>query len=136
MTAQLSENPQKIAGLAGVSLGAIIQSFGTIIIGMILGLSYGPLLALIGIACIPLLCSAGYIRLRVVVLKDQKVKKVHNKTAQQANEAASAVRTVASLTREDDCCRVYHEALEEPYRQSIKTAIRANLLYAACKFVT
>jgi ATP-binding cassette subfamily B (MDR/TAP) protein 1 len=96
----------------------------------------------------PFLVSAGYIRLvstllpslgaivlnfrlqRVVVLKDQKNKKAHEASAQLACEAAAAIRTVASLTREDDCCDLYSKSLEEPLRQSNRTAIWSNFLYA------
>ena len=130
LTSALSDNPQKVQGLAGVTLGTIIQSISTIVIGMILGLAFGPLLALIGIACIPLLVCAGYIRLHVVVLKDQKNKKVYSKTAHMASEAAGAIRTVASLTRETECCKEYHDALEGPTRYSIRSSVSANLLYA------
>lgn len=51
--------------------------------------------------------QAGLIRLKVVVLKDEKNKKSYSQSAQMACEAASAIRTVASLTREDDCSRIY-----------------------------
>lgn len=100
-------------------MGSIIQSLTTLVGGCIIGLIYGPLLALIGIACIPLLVSSGYIRLKVVVLKDQRLKDVHSESAQLASEAASAVRTVASLTREDEMDRIYSEALQEPMRKSL-----------------
>lgn len=76
-------------------------------------------LALIGIACIPLLVSSGYIRLRVVVLKDQRLRDVQAESAQLASEATSAVRTVASLTREDEIDRIYSEALKGPLRKSM-----------------
>jgi len=66
----------------------------------------------------------------VVVLKDQKNKKAHEDSAQIACEAAGAIRTVASLTREDDCLRQYSESLEEPLRKSTKSAIWSNLLYS------
>lgn len=100
-------------------MGSIIQSLTTLVGGCIIGLCYGPLLALVGIACIPLLVSSGYIRLRVVVLKDQKLKDVHAESAQLASEATSAVRTVASLTREDDMDRIYAQALKGPLRKSM-----------------
>jgi ATP-binding cassette, subfamily B (MDR/TAP), member 1 len=66
----------------------------------------------------------------VVVLKDQKNKKEHEASAQLACEAAGAIRTVASLTREDDCTRQYSQALEGPLKQSNRTSIYSNLLYA------
>ena len=118
-------------GLFGVTAGSIIQSCATLVGGCIIGLIYGPLLALVGIACIPLLVSSGYIRLQVVVLKDQRLKDVQADSAQLASEAASAVRTVAALTREDDLDRIYSEALKGPLRKSIQGSIKSQALYAA-----
>ncbi|KAG8907884.1 GTPase-activating protein [Tulasnella sp. 403] len=126
----LSDNPTKISGLAGVTLGAIVQSTATVIGGSIIGLVFGPKLAAVGIACIPLVISAGYIRLRVVVLKDQSNKMAHEESAQLACEAAGAVRTVQSLTREDDCFEEYSHSLDGPLQHSTKTALFSTGLFA------
>lgn len=131
ITSNLADHPQKVQGLFGVTLGSIIQSCATLIGGIIIGLCYGPLLALIAIACIPLVISSGYIRLRVVVQKEAKTKKWHAASAQLASEAAGAVRTVASLTREDDIDRIYSKSLETPMNISNRTAIWSQMLYAA-----
>ncbi|RDB18091.1 Leptomycin B resistance protein pmd1 [Hypsizygus marmoreus] len=130
LTADLSDNPQKVNGLAGVTLAAIVQSISTLIAGSVIGLAFIWKLGLVGIACTPLLVSAGYIRLRVVVLKDQANKKAHESSAQLACEAAGSIRTVASLTRENDCCDLYSESLEGPLRQSNRTAVWSNLLFS------
>lgn len=79
----------------------------------------------------PLLISMGYTRLQVVVLKDRNNKAAHENSAQLACEAAGAIRTVASLTREDDCLDQYSLSLEGPLRASHKAALWSNLLYAA-----
>ncbi|KAI0267305.1 P-loop containing nucleoside triphosphate hydrolase protein [Gloeopeniophorella convolvens] len=130
IVSNLSDGPQKINGLAGVTLGAIVQAFATVVAGLIIGLIFIWKVGLVGLGCIPLLLSTGYIRLRVVVLKDQRNKKAHEESAQLACEAAGAIRTVASLTREDDCLDLYSKSLEEPLRESNRTAIWSNLLYA------
>ncbi|TFY52812.1 hypothetical protein EVJ58_g9803 [Rhodofomes roseus] len=78
----------------------------------------------------PVLFSAGYIRLRVVVLKDHKNKRAHEQSAQLACEAAGAIRTVASLTREDDCIRLYSESMEGPLRTSNRSAVYSHAIYA------
>ncbi|KAJ2930895.1 hypothetical protein H1R20_g6196, partial [Candolleomyces eurysporus] len=130
LTAKLSDNPQKVNGLAGVTLGAIVQSIATVISGSILGLVFIWKLGLVGIACTPVVISAGYIRLRVVVLKDQANKKAHEESAQLACEAAGSIRTVASLTREDDCLRLYSKSLEGPLQRSNRSAIWSNGLYS------
>ncbi|KAG9315784.1 ste6-like protein [Chiua virens] len=130
LTSGLSDNPQKISGLAGVTLGAIVQAITTLIGGSIIGLIYAWKPALVGMACIPFLISTGYIRLRVVVLKDQKNKTTHGDSAQLACEAAASIRTVASLTREQDCLRLYSQSLEAPVRHSNKSALWSNMFYA------
>jgi ATP-binding cassette, subfamily B (MDR/TAP), member 1 len=130
LTSSLSDNPQKVNGLVGVTLGAIVQSISTIIGGMVIGLAYQWKVALVAIACMPLLVSAGFIRLKVVVLKDQQNKKAHEHSAQLACEAAGAIRTVASLTRENECLEIYSESLREPLIRSNRTALWSNLVYA------
>ncbi|KAL4258269.1 GTPase-activating protein [Pleurotus pulmonarius] len=136
LTSALSDNPQKVHGLAGITLGAIIQSISTIIGGSAIGLAFGWKLALVGIACTPILVSIGYIRLRIVVLKDQVNKLEHESSAQLACEAAGSIRTVASLTREHQCVDLYRESLEEPLRRSNKTALWSSGLYALSQSMT
>ncbi|SCV74374.1 BQ2448_6806 [Microbotryum intermedium] len=136
LTATIADYAQKINGLFGLTAGVIIQSCFTLLAGAIVGLSYAWRLALVGIACMPITIAAGVVRLRVVVLKDVKNKKSHERSAQMACEAASAIRTVASLTREEDCCRIYSEYLEEPMRVSNRTAIWANLWYSISQSLT
>ncbi|KAH8078408.1 multidrug resistance protein 1 [Cristinia sonorae] len=130
LTSNLSQNPQKIAGLAGITLGAIVQSISTLTAGSIIGLIFAWKLGLVGIACTPFIVSAGYIRLRVVILKDQKNKKAHEYSAQLACEAAGSIKTVASLTREKDCLDIYSKTLEEPLNNSNRTSFFSNGLYA------
>ena len=64
------------------------------------------------------------------MLKDQKNKKAHAMSAHLACEAAGSIRTVAALTREDDCCEQYSQSLEEPLRESNRTSIWSSLLFA------
>ncbi|KAG1881998.1 P-loop containing nucleoside triphosphate hydrolase protein [Suillus tomentosus] len=130
LTSNLSDNPQKVNGLAGVTLGAIVQACVTVIAGSVIGLSYAWQPALVGMACIPVLISAGYIRLRVVVLKDQQNKAAHESSAQLACEAAAAIRTVASLTREEDFLQLYSASLEGPLRRSNRTALWSSLFFS------
>jgi ATP-binding cassette subfamily B (MDR/TAP) protein 1 len=64
------------------------------------------------------------------VLKDQKNKASHAKSAHLACEAAGSIRTVAALTREDDCCEEYSQSLEAPLRESNRSAVISNFLFA------
>lgn len=135
LVADLSLQPQNVQGLFGVTLGAILSALTTLVGGCIIGLAYGPLLSLIGIACIPLIISSGYIRLRVVVNKEQQTKQWHAKGSRMASEAAAAVRTVASLTREAQIGETYSKSLEESMSVSNRVAIRSQAWYAASQGV-
>ena len=66
----------------------------------------------------------------MVLLKDQRDKKAQEESAQLACEAAGAIRTVASLTRENDCLELYGKSLEKPRRESSRTALWSNLLFS------
>ncbi|KIL62960.1 hypothetical protein M378DRAFT_80370 [Amanita muscaria Koide BX008] len=129
LTASLSDNPQKVNGLGGITLGTIIANVSTIISGAALGLAFVWKAALVGIACLPVVLSTGYIRLRVVIMKDESNKKAHEESAQLACEAAGAIRTVASLTREEDCCNLYSQSLEQVLQRSNRSGLWSNALY-------
>ncbi|KAJ6452145.1 P-loop containing nucleoside triphosphate hydrolase protein [Mycena vitilis] len=121
LTSNLSDHPQKVKGLIGITLGAIVECIATLATGWIVGLT---------VACSPLLFFVGYIRLRVIVLKDKAIKESHVGSAQVACEAAASIRTVAALTSEEYCCSRYSDSLVHPFENAKRTAFRSSLLYA------
>ncbi|KAJ7690830.1 P-loop containing nucleoside triphosphate hydrolase protein [Mycena rosella] len=130
LTSNLSDHPQKVKGLIGITLGAIVECLATLGAGWIVGLIFVWKLGLISIACSPLLFFTGYIRLRVIVLKDEHNKVAHAESAQIACEAAASVRTIAALTGEEHCYARYSNSLIRPLEDSKQAAIWSSLLYA------
>ncbi|KAH9949128.1 P-loop containing nucleoside triphosphate hydrolase protein [Amylocystis lapponica] len=129
LTSQLSDNPQKVSYLAGITLGGIIQSISTLAVAMVVGLIFSWQLGLVSLACTPLLVTAGYIRLRVTVTRDAASKSAYASSAQLASEAISAIRTVSALTRQADCLDLYREQLREPLRRSVCSGAWIHALY-------
>jgi ABC transporter transmembrane region len=72
----------------------------------------------------------------VVVLKDEGNKASYESSAQVACEAAGAIRTVASLTREADCSRIYSESLREPIMRSRRSTFSSSLLFALSQSIS
>ncbi|WVO17493.1 hypothetical protein L204_105185 [Cryptococcus depauperatus] len=136
VTSNIADRPQKVQGLFGETLGTIIASLATLIGGCIIGLCFGPLLALIGIACIPLLVCNGFIGLKVLVLHDERIKNLHKSSAHLASEATSAIRTVASLTREEELVKIYSDDLRAPMRENFRTSLKAQGLYALAQGIS
>lgn len=65
-----------------------------------------------------------------MVTKDQRNRKNHDRAAQIACEAVASVRTVASLTGENDICHAYSDSLREPLRRAKSNDLLANLTFA------
>jgi len=61
--------------------------------------------------------------MHTVVLKDKKNKEAHEESARLACEAAAAVKTVASLTREQGFVDTYSNSLGEPLRVANRSTI-------------
>ena len=49
LVSSLGENPTKISGIAGETVGAIVHNCSSVIVGAIVGLVFGPKLAAVGI---------------------------------------------------------------------------------------
>ncbi|GAA5852935.1 hypothetical protein JCM8547_004740 [Rhodosporidiobolus lusitaniae] len=130
LVSNVSSWATKVSGLFGMTQSAIVEAFATVLVGCIVGLCYAPRVSAVGIATLPLLLCTGYIRLKVVVLKDETNKVIYAKSSQMAGEAVASSRTVAALTREEDCCAIYSEYLDEPVRTAKRSSVFSNGLYA------
>jgi ABC-type bacteriocin/lantibiotic exporter with double-glycine peptidase domain len=82
-------------------------------------------------ACTPILLSTGYTRLLVVMLKDAKNKAEHAQSAQIACESTAAIRTVAALTREEECLAEYSASLEQPLKRAVRASALSTLVFSA-----
>lgn len=92
----------------------LFQSIVLVIGGTVIAIITQWNIGLVGTSVTPILISAGILRLRVIVLKDAKTKKAHEASAQLACESAAAIRTVASLTREEDAWNIYRYVRHPP----------------------
>lgn len=133
LTANVADHAQKINSFLGMTFSATLQLLFTIVAGAIVGLVYAWQIALVAIATIPLNVAAGVLQMRIVFLKDDHVKESHAESAQLACEAATAIRTVAALTREDECYDAYCRELDGPQRASNRVAIIAACLFGICQ---
>ena len=61
----LSSEANRLAGLSGSTLGAILTSAATVIVAIIVGCSFGWKLALVCTATMPIMLTCGYFRFYV-----------------------------------------------------------------------
>lgn len=131
LTSFLSTETKHLSGISGQTLGTILMTSTTLIAAIVIALSFGWKLALVCISVVPILLGCGFYRFYMLAAFQQRSKTAYEGSASYACEATSAIRTVASLTREADVWSVYHDQLEAQGRASLISVSKSSLLYAA-----
>lgn len=131
LTTFLSTETTHLAGMSGVTLGTILTVVTTLVAAFAVSLSVGWKLSLVCISTVPVLLGCGFFRFWMLAQFQAKSKKAYEKSASFACEATSAIRTVASLTREDDVWQTYHEQLVDQQAKSLRSVLKSSTLYAA-----
>jgi ATP-binding cassette subfamily B (MDR/TAP) protein 1 len=131
LTSFLSTETKHLSGISGQTLGTILMTSTTLIAAIVISLSFGWKLALVCISVVPVLLGCGFYRFYMLAAFQSRSKAAYEGSASYACEATSAIRTVASLTRENDVWSVYHGQLDLQGRASLISVIKSSALYAA-----
>ncbi|KAK4994300.1 hypothetical protein LTR66_005649, partial [Elasticomyces elasticus] len=131
LTSFLSTETTHVAGLSGVTLGTLLSVCTTLVGAIIISIAIGWKLALVCTATIPILLGCGFFRFWLLARFQMRAKKAYEKSASYACEATSAIRTVASLTREDDVWEEYHRQLVDQGNKSLRSVLKSSVLYAS-----
>ncbi|EEP79342.1 multidrug resistance protein 3 [Uncinocarpus reesii 1704] len=131
LTSFLSTETKHLSGISGVTLGTILLVTTTLVASMVVALAIGWKVALVCIACVPVLLACGFYRFWTLAAFQRRAKKAYETSASYACEATSAIRTVASLTREPDVANTYHGQLVVQGKKSLISILKTSTLYAA-----
>lgn len=131
LTSFLSTETTHVAGLSGVTLGTILSVLTTLTTAIVLSICIAWKLALVCTSTIPVLLACGFYRFWMLARFQQNAKMAYEKSASYACEATSAIRTVASLTREKDVLQHYQHSLAVQAKKSLRSVLSSSLLYAA-----
>lgn len=131
LTTFLSTETTHLAGMSGVTLGTILIVSTTLIAAIALSCAMNYKLALVCTATIPILLACGFLRFWMLAKFQDRAKKAYESSASYACEATAAIRTVASLTREEDVWEHYHRTLVVQAKSSLRSILRSSTLYAA-----
>ncbi|KAL8973128.1 MAG: hypothetical protein Q9183_000148 [Haloplaca sp. 2 TL-2023] len=130
LTSFLSTETTHLAGMSGTTLGTILVVTTTLVGAIALSCAIGWKLALVCTATIPVLLACGFFRFWMLAKFQGRAKKAYESSASYACEATSAIRTVASLTREDDVWEHYHQSLIAQGQKSLRSILKSSILYA------
>ncbi|KAH7412302.1 P-loop containing nucleoside triphosphate hydrolase protein [Phaeosphaeria sp. MPI-PUGE-AT-0046c] len=125
----LSSEANRLAGLSGSTLGTIVSAGSSIVVAIIVGVSFGWKLALVCTATIPLMLACGYFRFYALTRMEKRTKGT-NEAASFACEAANSIRTVATLSLEKHLLEAYHSKLGNQAKDNLKFQNVSGVLYA------
>ncbi|CAN9162724.1 unnamed protein product [Alternaria alternata] len=125
----LSSEANRLAGLSGSTLGTIVSAASSILVAIIVACSFGWKLALVCSATIPLVIGCGYFRFYALTRMEKRTKETSD-AASFACEAASSIRTVASLSLEKYLLGTYHVKLADQGKGYFKFTNVSAVLYA------
>lgn len=131
LTSFLSTETTHMAGISGVTLGTLLMVTATLVAALSLSISIGWKLSLVCASTMPVLLACGFFRFWMLAHFQRRSKRAYADSASYASEAISAIRTVASLTREEDVLRQYRRSLAVQLRSSLRSVLKSSLLYAA-----
>ncbi|KAJ5913074.1 Leptomycin B resistance protein [Penicillium tannophilum] len=136
LTSFLSTGTTSVAGLSGATLGSILTCLTTLVAAISLSCAIGWKLGLVTTSTIPVLIGCGFFRFWILARFQARAKKAYESSASYACEATSAIRTVASLTREDDVLVHYQAALAAQGKKSLHSVLKSSTLFAASESLT
>ncbi|KAF2019675.1 P-loop containing nucleoside triphosphate hydrolase protein [Aaosphaeria arxii CBS 175.79] len=136
LMSRLNSESGHISGLSGVILGTFFSIATSVVGGIILAHVVAWRIAIVLLAAVPIMIMAGFTRLKILAVSEQRRQGAYNEAAALASEACTAIQTVASLGRERDLLRMYQEALRKPYEESMKFTTWGSSLLAFSLSIT
>ena len=130
MMANLGADTSNLGGLTGTVIGTIFSILVNFVAGITLAHIVAWRIAVVILSMVPILIMAGYLRLKVIADFQRRHETAYARSTAMVIEAASCMRTVASLGRERDVIELFSHSLEKPYRESMRHIIMGNACLA------
>lgn len=129
LTSTIAKDGQGVEGFGGSTLGQILNSLTILVAGMIMAIAVNWRLGLVCTACVPILVGCGFLRLNILRKIAERAKKSYEKSGMYACEGVAAIRTVASLTRENSVMEVYSRQVQAQVTQSRYALTKSAFVY-------
>ncbi|XP_071479162.1 ATP-dependent translocase ABCB1-like [Diadema antillarum] len=117
LATRLSADASNVKGATGARLSIVVQSLVTMTAALAIGFIFGWKLALLILACLPVLAFTGGLQMKILQGSQTRDAALIEESGKIAAEAIENVRTVAALSLEDRMIKNYDEQLQRPYKQ-------------------
>lgn len=131
LTSRLSTDPTELQQLIGISMVSLLTSTLSLAGCIAISLAFGWKLTIVALSTtLPVVMVAMIYRMRYEMDLDRMSSAVFAESARFACESIAAIRTVVSLTLEEDICANYEKLLFEHVTDAFRTAKVSVLLFA------
>ncbi|KAF3931404.1 hypothetical protein ABW19_dt0201475 [Dactylella cylindrospora] len=130
LVASIQSDTAALTSLSGVMIGTIVSVTTTLIGGIVVAHVVAWKIAVVLLPALPIIVLAGYLRLRVLIKAQVKQETTYVKAASMATEATNAIRTVASLVREEGIMREYTTELSKAEKGHTKFLFQGSAIMA------
>ncbi|CAD5117246.1 DgyrCDS6041 [Dimorphilus gyrociliatus] len=130
LTTRLATDASAVQGATGARLGTIIQSFCSIVTGLVIGFVFSWKLSLLICGFAPFMMIGGFIQMRVMTGGAKGDKEALEEAGKISVEAIENIRTVVTLTKEDFFIKNYNEQTQLPMKRNLKSAHIQGIAYS------
>jgi ABC-type multidrug transport system fused ATPase/permease subunit len=134
LCSRLATDASIVRGAAGSRIGYVVQSIAAIGAGLIIGFVYSWQLTLLVLAFAPFMLISGFIQMRVVQTRGGKSDPIEQ-AGSIAVEGIENIRTVATLTKEENFLRRYTEELDKVYSKRRKEAHIVSIAFSVSQSI-
>jgi ATP-binding cassette subfamily B (MDR/TAP) protein 1 len=136
LMATLNVNTGALRGLSGSIIGVLLSAITAVAGGMLLAHIVAWKIAVVLLPAVPVMLAAGFLRIRVVTLAEERQQKAYVAAAALASEACKQIRTVASYGLENHFLNHFNAAIDFQHQKLLKFNISSNLFFAFSLAIT
>lgn len=130
----ITRDGDALQGLSGSVIGTLFSITINLFAAVILTHIIAWKIALVCLAVVPLLLGAGLLELRILGKFEERQENAYAKSVDIGTEAITSIKSIASLSMEDEIMETYKRSLRGPREEVLKVTLQASLCQAMTYF--
>ncbi|OIW34796.1 ABC multidrug transporter SidT [Coniochaeta ligniaria NRRL 30616] len=131
----ITRDGNALAGLSGSVIGTLFSISVNLVAAIVMTHIIAWRIALVCMSLVPLLLGAGVVQLRVLSKFEDRHENAYTKSVDIGTEAVTCIKTVASLSLEEETLAVYRRSLKGPRKETLMVTVQASLCQAISYFL-
>ncbi|KAJ5542305.1 ABC transporter integral membrane type 1 [Penicillium sp. DV-2018c] len=131
----ITRDGNALAGLSGSVIGTLFSITINLVAAIILTHIIAWRVALVCLALVPLLLGAGLMELSVLGKFEDRHENAYTKSVDIGVEAVTSIKTIASLSLEENTLQTYRRSLKGPRKETFIVTVQASFWQAMTYFL-